>query len=200
MDTWSGFEAGKTASSPSPGIHHCGKFLEPSDKWAGRGCYCFLMRWHSWAFLADQELCYQKDYTTGNVTVSPGVYFYPFSLLSPSGSIVYLQYYFEMRSHSLSSLLVGYCLPAILLRDEVPFSLLSPSGGIVYSLLVGVLSTCNITSRWGLLLSPLSWWGYCLLAFSLLSPSGGIVYSLLVKVLSTCNITSRWGLLLSLLS
>ena len=29
------------------GLHHCGKFLEPSDEWAGRGCYCFLMRWHS---------------------------------------------------------------------------------------------------------------------------------------------------------
>ena len=32
----------------SRGLHHCGKFLEPSDEWAGRGCYCFLMQWHSW--------------------------------------------------------------------------------------------------------------------------------------------------------
>ena len=55
LDTWSGFEAAKTAPLPSWGLHHLGKFLEPSDKWAGRGCYCFLMRWHSLAFLADQE-------------------------------------------------------------------------------------------------------------------------------------------------
>ena len=41
----------------SRGLHHCGKFLEPSDEWAGRGCYCFLMRWHSWVFLAGQEWC-----------------------------------------------------------------------------------------------------------------------------------------------
>ena len=53
--TWSGFEATKTAPWPSRGIHHFGKFLEPSDKWAGRGCYCFLLRWHSWVFLSDQE-------------------------------------------------------------------------------------------------------------------------------------------------
>ena len=53
--TWSGVEAAKTIPWPSRGLHHCGKSLEPSDEWAGRGCYCFLMRWHSWAFLADQE-------------------------------------------------------------------------------------------------------------------------------------------------
>ena len=55
LDTWCGFEAAKTAPWPNRGLHHFGKFLEPSDEWAGRGCYCFLMRWHSWAFLADQE-------------------------------------------------------------------------------------------------------------------------------------------------
>ena len=53
--TWSGFEAAKTAPWPSWGLHHHGKFLEPSDEWTGRGCCCFLMRWHSWAFLAHQE-------------------------------------------------------------------------------------------------------------------------------------------------
>ena len=37
--------------------HHSGKFLETSDEWAGLGCYCFLMRWHGWAFLAGQEWC-----------------------------------------------------------------------------------------------------------------------------------------------
>ena len=55
LDTWSGFESAKTAPWPSRGLHHIGKFLEPSDEWAGRGCCCFLMRWHSWAFLAHQE-------------------------------------------------------------------------------------------------------------------------------------------------
>ena len=50
LDTWSGFEAAKTAPWPSQGLHHCGKFLEPSDEWAGRGCYCFLMRWHNLNF------------------------------------------------------------------------------------------------------------------------------------------------------
>ena len=30
--TWSGFEAAKTAPWPSRGLHHCGKFLEPSDE------------------------------------------------------------------------------------------------------------------------------------------------------------------------
>ena len=52
---WSGFEAAKTAPWPSRGLHHFGKLLEPSDEWACRGCYCFLMRWHNWAFLDDQE-------------------------------------------------------------------------------------------------------------------------------------------------
>ena len=55
LDTWSGFEAAKTAPWPSRGLHNFVKFLEPSYEWAGRGCYCFLMRWHSWAFLAHQE-------------------------------------------------------------------------------------------------------------------------------------------------
>ena len=55
LDTWSGFEAAKTAPWPSRGLHHFGKFLEPSDERAGRGCCCFLMWWYSWAFLADQE-------------------------------------------------------------------------------------------------------------------------------------------------
>ena len=32
LDTWSGFEAAKTAPWPSQGLHHCGKFLEPSDE------------------------------------------------------------------------------------------------------------------------------------------------------------------------
>ena len=59
LDTWSGFEAAKTAPWPSQGLHHCGKFLEPSDEWAGWGCYCFLMRWHNWAFLASQEWCWE---------------------------------------------------------------------------------------------------------------------------------------------
>ena len=54
---WSGFEAAKTAPGPSQRLHYCGKFLELSDERAGRGCYCFLMRWHSWALLADQEWC-----------------------------------------------------------------------------------------------------------------------------------------------
>ena len=27
LDTWSGFEAAKTAPWPSRGLHHCGKFL-----------------------------------------------------------------------------------------------------------------------------------------------------------------------------
>ena len=53
--TCSGFETAKTAPWPSRGLHHFGKFLEPSDEWAGRECCCFLMRWHSWAFLAHQE-------------------------------------------------------------------------------------------------------------------------------------------------
>ena len=44
LDTWSGFEAAMTAPWPSRGLHHCDKFLEPSDECAGRGCYCFLMR------------------------------------------------------------------------------------------------------------------------------------------------------------
>ena len=44
LDTWSGFEAAKTAPWPSRGLPHCGKFLEPSDERAGRGCHCFLMR------------------------------------------------------------------------------------------------------------------------------------------------------------
>ena len=35
LDTWSGFEAAKTAPWPSQGLHHFGKFLEPSDEWAG---------------------------------------------------------------------------------------------------------------------------------------------------------------------
>ena len=55
FDTWSGFEAAKTSSWPSRGLHHFGKFLVPSDEWADRGCYCFLMRWHSLAFLTVQE-------------------------------------------------------------------------------------------------------------------------------------------------
>ena len=32
ISSWSGFEAAKTAPWPSRGIHHCGKFLEPSDE------------------------------------------------------------------------------------------------------------------------------------------------------------------------
>ena len=32
LDTWSGFEAAKTAPWPRQGLHHCGKFLEPSDE------------------------------------------------------------------------------------------------------------------------------------------------------------------------
>ena len=57
LDNWSGFEAAKTPPWLSRGLHHRGKFLELSDEWAGRGCYCFLMRCHSWALLADQEWC-----------------------------------------------------------------------------------------------------------------------------------------------
>ena len=56
LDTWSGFEAAKTAPWPSRGLHHFGKFLEPSDEWAGRGCYCFLMRWHGHFSLIRNEL------------------------------------------------------------------------------------------------------------------------------------------------
>ena len=55
LDTWTGFKAAKTAPYPSRGLHHFGKLLEPSDEWAGRGCCCFLMRWHSWTFLAHQK-------------------------------------------------------------------------------------------------------------------------------------------------
>ena len=32
LDTWSGFEAAKTAPWPSRGLHHCGKLVEPSDE------------------------------------------------------------------------------------------------------------------------------------------------------------------------
>ena len=32
LDTWSGFDAAKTASWPSRGLHHCGKFIKPSDE------------------------------------------------------------------------------------------------------------------------------------------------------------------------
>ena len=46
LDTWSGFEAAKTAPWPSRGLHHFGKFLGSSDEWAGRGCCFNLMRWH----------------------------------------------------------------------------------------------------------------------------------------------------------
>ena len=55
LDTWSGYEAAKTAPWPNRGLHQFGKFLEPSDELAGQGCCCFLMWWHSWAFLAHQE-------------------------------------------------------------------------------------------------------------------------------------------------
>ena len=62
-DTWilgvNCIEAAKPASWPSLGLHHLGKFLEPSDEIAGRGCCCFLVGlllwWHSWAFGAHQE-------------------------------------------------------------------------------------------------------------------------------------------------
>ena len=53
--TCSGFKAANTAPWPSRGLHHFGKFFEPSDEWAGRGCRCFLMMWYSWAVLAHQE-------------------------------------------------------------------------------------------------------------------------------------------------
>ena len=33
LDTWSGFEAAKTAPWPSRGLHHFGKFLEPYLRW-----------------------------------------------------------------------------------------------------------------------------------------------------------------------
>ena len=55
LDTWSGFEAAKTAPWPSRGLHHFGKFLEHSDEWAGRGCCCFLLQWHSLASSAHHE-------------------------------------------------------------------------------------------------------------------------------------------------
>ena len=32
LDTWSCFEEAKTAPWPSRGLHHSGKFLEPSDE------------------------------------------------------------------------------------------------------------------------------------------------------------------------
>ena len=57
QESESNYGAATTAPWPSRGLHHCGKFLEPSDEWAGRGSYCFLMRWHSWAFLAGQGWC-----------------------------------------------------------------------------------------------------------------------------------------------
>ena len=54
LNARSGFEAAKTAPWSSRGLHNFGKFLEPSDEWAGRGCYCFLvipwaLRWVSWS-------------------------------------------------------------------------------------------------------------------------------------------------------
>ena len=55
FDTWSDFEAVKTAPWLSLELHHFGKFLESSDEWAGRGSCCFRIWWHSWAFLAHQE-------------------------------------------------------------------------------------------------------------------------------------------------
>ena len=44
LDTWSGFEAAKTAPRPSRGLHPIDIFLQPQDELAGRGCYCFHMR------------------------------------------------------------------------------------------------------------------------------------------------------------
>ena len=43
------------------GLHHFGKFLEPSDEWAGRGCCCFMIRWHivghfSWSGMSARNL------------------------------------------------------------------------------------------------------------------------------------------------
>ena len=32
LDTWSSFEAAKTDQWPSWGLHHFGKFLDPSDE------------------------------------------------------------------------------------------------------------------------------------------------------------------------
>ena len=55
LDTWSGLEAATTAPWPSRRLHHFGKVLEPSDEWDFRGCCCFLLRRHSWSFLAHQE-------------------------------------------------------------------------------------------------------------------------------------------------
>ena len=50
-----GFEAAKTATWPRRGLHYLGKFIKPQDELAGRGCCCFLLQWHSWAFWAHQE-------------------------------------------------------------------------------------------------------------------------------------------------
>ena len=50
LDTWSGFEAAKTAPWPSLGLHHFGKLFEPSDELAGQRCCCFLMWYYSWAY------------------------------------------------------------------------------------------------------------------------------------------------------
>ena len=57
LDTWM---LGVVSKQPRQlhdrvGYSTTGKFLDPSDEWAGRGCYCFLMLCHSWAFLTDQE-------------------------------------------------------------------------------------------------------------------------------------------------
>ena len=44
LNTCCGFEALKPAPWPSLGLHRLGKFLDPQDKMAGRGCCCFLLR------------------------------------------------------------------------------------------------------------------------------------------------------------
>ena len=38
LDTWSAFEAAKTAPWPSRLLHNFSKLLDPSDELAGRGC------------------------------------------------------------------------------------------------------------------------------------------------------------------
>ena len=53
--SWSGLEAFTPAPWPSLALHLPFKFLDLYDEIAGQGCYCFLLRWDSWAFWAHRK-------------------------------------------------------------------------------------------------------------------------------------------------
>ena len=104
LHTWSGFEAAKTAPWPSRGLHHCGKFLELSDEWAGWGCYCFLMQWHSWAFLAGQEWCRE--------TCRAQIFIFSFNTFDVSQT--FWQQVVQLRpKYSYCTLLKWFCLVSV---------------------------------------------------------------------------------------